>query len=197
VSSCRARSTKTKRISSIRLFIRYQFPLATGERWNQRVVNLEQEPEPYGGISRSVTVGGYEKITTPAGTFDAIGMRIFMQMDDETFWRWPTQCNYLVWYAPAIGAPVREQKRSEWRDKGAQDAQGYHPGRTQPSSWSRSPAEVSAWLDSQALPDRRRQRRDVKRVKVQSRCAAREQTRRKDPSRRRARRRGSDAVSSP
>jgi hypothetical protein len=108
--------------------IRYQFPLATGERWNQRVVNVEQEKGPYGGISRSVTVGGYEKITTPAGTFDAIGMRVFMQMDDETFWRWPTQCNYLVWYAPAIGASVREQKRSQWRDKGGQDDQAYHPG---------------------------------------------------------------------
>jgi len=109
--------------------VRYQFPLTTGERWNQRLIDLDKPPAPYGGIARSVTVGGYEKITTAAGTFDAIGMRIFMQMDDETFWRFPTECNYLVWYAPAVGASVREQKTSQWRDKGGgQDASGYHPG---------------------------------------------------------------------
>ena len=108
--------------------VRYKFPLSTGETWNQRVIDLEKPPAPYGGISRSTTVGGYEKITTPAGTFDAIRMRLFMQMDDETFWRYPTQCNYLIWYAPAIGALVREQKESQWRDKGGQDASGYHPG---------------------------------------------------------------------
>lgn len=108
--------------------IRYRFPLATGERWNQRVRNLDQPPAPYGPISRLVTVGGYEKVTTPAGTFDAIRMRVIMQMDDETFWRFPTECNYLIWYAPAVGASVREHKTSQWRDKGGQDASGFHPG---------------------------------------------------------------------
>ena len=108
--------------------VRYQFPLASGERWNQRMQNLDNPSAPYGGISRSVTVRGHEQVTTPAGTFDTIRLNIIMQMDDETFWRWPTECNYVLWYAPALGASVREQKRSGWRDKGAQDNQGSHPG---------------------------------------------------------------------
>jgi len=108
--------------------VRYKFPLVTGERWDQRLIDLDKPPAPYGGITRHVAVGGYERITTPAGTFDAIGLRVIMQMDDETFWRYPTECNYLVWYAPAVGGPVREDKRSQWRDKGGQDASGYHPG---------------------------------------------------------------------
>ena len=108
--------------------IRYKFPLATGETWNQRVRDLDQAPGPYGAISRYVTVGGRRTITTPAGTFDAIGMRVLMQLDDETFWRYATQCNYLIWYAPAVGAVVHEHKESQWRDKGGQDAVGYHPG---------------------------------------------------------------------
>jgi hypothetical protein len=108
--------------------IRYQFPLVPGERWDQRMIDLDKPPAPYGGITRHVSVGGYQKITTPAGTFDAIGLRVIMQMDDETFWRYPTECNYLVWYAPAVGASVREEKTSQWRDKGGQDASGYHPG---------------------------------------------------------------------
>jgi hypothetical protein len=108
--------------------VRYQFPLTTGETWNQRVRDLDAEPGPYNTISRYVTVGGHQTITTPAGTFDAIGMRVLMQLDDETFWRYATQCNYLVWYSPAVGAVVHEHKESQWRDKGGQDAVGYHPG---------------------------------------------------------------------
>ena len=120
--------------------VRYRFPLAPGARWSQRVRNLEAPPGPYGGISRTVTVGGYEKVTTPAGTFDAIRMSVIMQMDDETFWRFGTQCNYEIWYAPAVGATVREQKRSEWRDKGGQDAVAFHPGQNavvELVSWTR------------------------------------------------------------
>ena len=108
--------------------VRYQFPLTFGDRWNQRVRDLDQPPGPYGPIVRFVTVGGWNKITTPAGTFDAIRMRVLMTLDDETVWRFPTQANYLIWYAPAVGASIREQKRSEWRDKGGQDAVGFHPG---------------------------------------------------------------------
>ena len=111
------------------VLIRYKFPLAMGETWNQRLIDLEKPPAPFAPIQRYVTVGGYEKITTPAGTFDAIGMRIFLQMDDETFWRYPTEGNYVVWYAPAVGASVRETKTSQWRDKGGGfDSSGYHPG---------------------------------------------------------------------
>ena len=52
------------------------------------------------------------------------GMHVIMQLDDETFWRYPTECNYLVWYAPAVGASVREEKRSQWRDKGGAGRDG-------------------------------------------------------------------------
>lgn len=109
--------------------VRFRFPLTPGERWNQRLRDLDGPPTaPFGPLIRFVTVGGWEEVTTPAGTFDAIRLRVIMTLDDETFWRWPTQANHLVWYAPAVGGVVREQRRSEWRDKGAQDAVGFHPG---------------------------------------------------------------------
>ncbi len=108
--------------------LRYKYPLAAGDAWNQRVRDLNKPPGPYGPIVRHVTVGGYETVTTTAGTFDAIRLRVIMQLDDETFWRYATECNDLIWYAPAIGAVVREQKRSQWRDKGDEDGTVYHPG---------------------------------------------------------------------
>jgi len=48
-----------------------------------------------------------------------------MRLDDEEFWRYPTTCNYLVWYAPAVGAPVREEKDAEYYERGEEmDGQG-------------------------------------------------------------------------
>jgi uncharacterized protein DUF3108 len=108
--------------------IRYKYPLAPGASWNQSLRDLDKERGPYGPIRRHVTVSGYETVSTPAGTFDAIRMRTIMQLDDETFWRYATQCDYVEWYAPAVGAMVKEQKRSYWSDKGGRDAPGGNPG---------------------------------------------------------------------
>ena len=108
--------------------LRYKYPLAAGEAWNQRIRDLDKPPGPYGPIVRHVRVGGYETVTTPAGTFDAIRLQVIMQLDDETFWRYATECTYQIWYAPAIGAAVLEHNRSQWRDKGDEDGTIYHPG---------------------------------------------------------------------
>lgn len=97
--------------------VRYRYPLVPGEHWTQRVRDPDQPPGPYGGVERYTSVGGYERVVTPAGTFDAIRLRVLMRLDDETFWRTPTECNYLVWYAPALGISVREEREGEYREK--------------------------------------------------------------------------------
>ena len=97
---------------------RFRFPLASGETWNQWVENFNEATNKAGRINRFVRVGDWEKVSTPAGVFDAIRMRVMMRLDDEEFWRYPTTCNYLIWYAPAVGAPVREEKDAEYYEKG-------------------------------------------------------------------------------
>ena len=97
---------------------RFRFPLASGETWNQWVNNFNETTNKEGQINRYVRVGGWEKVSTPAGVFDAIRMRVLMRLDDEEFWRYPTTCNYLIWYAPAVGAPVREEKEAQYYEKG-------------------------------------------------------------------------------
>ena len=97
---------------------RFRFPLAPGETWNQWVANYNDMLRREGQINRYVRVGGWERVATPAGTFDAIRMRVLMRLDDEEFWRYPTTCNYVIWWAPAVGAPVREEKEAEYREKG-------------------------------------------------------------------------------
>jgi len=97
---------------------RYAFPLQQGQSWNQWVDSYDETTEWEGQINRYVRVRGWEKITTPAGTFDAIALRVMMRLDDEEFWRYPTMCNYLLWYAPAVRGIVREEKEAEYREKG-------------------------------------------------------------------------------
>lgn len=99
--------------------VRYRFPLAGGDRWSQSLRDPNRDTRPYGGVERTVSVGGYAPITTPAGTFDAIRLQVFMRLDDETFWRFPTECTYVLWYAPAIGMTVREEKNAYYSEKGS------------------------------------------------------------------------------
>ena len=104
---------------------RYQFPLKPGESWRGLVANTRQPPEPPGPYSRSishwVSVDGWGKVTTPAGTFDALRLKIIMQLDDETPWRWPTQCSYYAWYAPAVRGIVMEEKEAWYLEKSNND----------------------------------------------------------------------------
>jgi hypothetical protein len=96
---------------------RYRFPLAAGGVWTQFVDNFDESTKAKGQINNYVHVGGWETVVTPAGTFDAIVMHVVIWLDDETFWRYPTQCNYQVWYAPAVRGVVREIKQAEYQEK--------------------------------------------------------------------------------
>jgi hypothetical protein len=97
---------------------RYRFPLAGGAVWSQFVDNYNETTKTTGQINRYVRVRGWEKVTTPAGTFDALAMHVVMHLDDEEAWRHATQCNYTVWYAPAVRGVVREERRAQYLEKG-------------------------------------------------------------------------------
>jgi hypothetical protein len=97
---------------------RYQFPLTGGDRWNQRLNNFNEATQQAGQVSRFVQVGGWDKVQTPAGEFDTVRLRVIMRLDDETFWRHATECNYEIWWSPAAGASVREVKSAQYLEKG-------------------------------------------------------------------------------
>jgi hypothetical protein len=100
---------------------RYNFPLAPGHVWNQWVDNVNDSTHREGAINRYVVVGGWQKITTPAGTFDAIQLRVIMHLDDGEFWRWPTTCADRVWYAPEVRAFVRADREAGYVERGGHD----------------------------------------------------------------------------
>lgn len=107
---------ETRRFEPVPL-TRFQFPLTGGERWNQRLDNFDESTQQRGQITRLVQVGGWVKVQVPAGEFDAILMRVIMRLDDETFWRWATECNYEIWWSPKVGGVVRESKTAEYLER--------------------------------------------------------------------------------
>ena len=97
---------------------RFEFPLTPGTQWSQQLRNLNQQNQLQSTLSRFVKVGGYETVITPAGTFNAITMRTLMSVDDNNPFRWPTQCNYVTWYADAPSNIVRMTKYATYRERG-------------------------------------------------------------------------------
>lgn len=98
--------------------IRYQFPLTPGDRWNQILQDYNETLNKEDPLNRTGAVGGWQQASTPAGTFDAITMRVYMQVNLNDPFNYPTQCNYEIWWAPAVGAMVRETKDATYRQRG-------------------------------------------------------------------------------
>jgi hypothetical protein len=97
---------------------RYQFPLTPGATWRQTADNYNESLGKDDPLLRYVKVGGWENVTTPAGSFDAIVMRELMQLDLNDPFKYPMQCNYEIWWAPAAAGVVRETKDATYREKG-------------------------------------------------------------------------------
>jgi len=93
-----------------------QFPLASGDSWNQWAANYNEQLRRDGNINRYARVRGWRTVSTPAGSFDAIEVLVEMRLDDEEFWRQGTHCLYRLWYAPAVRGFVREQKDAWWQE---------------------------------------------------------------------------------
>ncbi len=96
---------------------RYRFPLTPGAHWDQFIDNFDETTAKDGQINNYMTVTRWEKIRVPAGEFDAVVLRNFSHLDDETVFRWPTALNYEIWWSPAAGATVRENKIATYREK--------------------------------------------------------------------------------
>ena len=97
---------------------RFDFPLTPGASWRQSIDNYDESLRKDDPLQRYVKVGGWEKVVTPAGSFDAIVMRVFMQLNLDDPFKYPTQCNYEIWWAPAAGATVRENRYATYMEKG-------------------------------------------------------------------------------
>ena len=98
--------------------IRYQFPLTPGTSWRQALRNPDAQTGLTSNVLRTVRVNGFQQVTVPAGTFNAIMMWILMSVDDNNAFRTPTNCTYQLWWAAEAGGMVRQTKRAEYFENG-------------------------------------------------------------------------------
>jgi hypothetical protein len=86
----------------------FQFPLETGKKWSGRVTY-----EGGGGITLThqvtVEVIGWERVTVPAGTFDAIKIASRGHFHATGTAEGSGSINDAVWYAPAIHQFVKKE----------------------------------------------------------------------------------------
>lgn len=93
------------------------FPLTAGKTWRSYTNATDPATGQVNRVRIDGTVLGWEKVTVPAGTFDAIKVRRIVYAGNQTAFRYEEQIKEYDWYAPAIGRVVRQETSSEWREK--------------------------------------------------------------------------------
>lgn len=96
----------------------YRFPLTGGAVWRESAANFNQSIGADDPLQFWARAGGWESVATPAGTYDAIGVRMLLQLNLNDPFRFPTQCDYLMQWSPAVGGTVRETKSATYRERG-------------------------------------------------------------------------------
>ena len=82
------------------------WPLKVGNKLSQTVNGVGYDGKPY-STPVTITIAAYEKVTVPAGTFDAF--RIEERKADDNAPR-------IRWWAPAISASIK-QSFPDWQDR--------------------------------------------------------------------------------
>ena len=101
------------------------FPIEPGQR-SSRWVDVVSDPGGNKGqINYSFHTRSWEKVTSPAGAFDAIRVDVLMTLDDADAFRNATNCNFTYWYSPAVRGTVRERRSAQYTD--VADNIGRHP----------------------------------------------------------------------
>ena len=93
---------------------RVTFPVAPGQRSSKWVDVIAQPSGAKGQINYFFRTRGWEKLTMPAGPFDAIRVDVLMVLDDSTPFRNATNCNFTYWYSPAARGTVRERRTAQY-----------------------------------------------------------------------------------
>ena len=104
---------------------RVTFPIGPGQRASKWVDVIAEPAGTKGQVNYSMRTRNWEKLTVPAGSYDALRIDTQMTLDDSTPFRYATECNLSYWYAAAVRGTVREQRWAQYTQIG--DIQGRMP----------------------------------------------------------------------
>lgn len=106
---------------------RLAFPMAVGDRWQFETDWLFKPKASRGRVSVAVEVAGYEKVTVPAGEFEAFRLTIRETVSGKapigSFYEGETRRTY--WYAPAARAVVKSVSHNPYLGPSTVELVGY------------------------------------------------------------------------
>lgn len=94
----------------------YVLPLAASKSWSTRVNATVPGESKVRSVRVDGKVLGTERIRVPAGEFDVVRVQRLVYPGDPNFLQTETQITETDWYAPALGRPVRTERRSRWEE---------------------------------------------------------------------------------
>jgi len=97
---------------------RVAFPIAPNQRSSKWVDVVSDPGGTKGQINYSFQTRSWEKLTVPAGAFDAIRIDVLITLDDSTPFRNATNCNFSYWYSPTVRGTVRERRSAQYMEVG-------------------------------------------------------------------------------
>jgi len=98
---------------------RYQFPLEVGKQWEGKFDTVSRGGERGYRWQWKVKVEGVESITVPAGTFEAIKLRLDGFYTCSRGCDWSGRRTETIWYAPVVKRHVKtefEETSGRYRD---------------------------------------------------------------------------------
>jgi hypothetical protein len=87
----------------------FAFPLQAGKTWESEVTRTRTYESDRKVVAKLTgKVVGWEKVTVPAGTFDAMKIEVKGFTNGQNLrGRWSTQTTDTIWYAPAVKSHVK------------------------------------------------------------------------------------------
>jgi hypothetical protein len=90
----------------------YVFPLEAGKSWSTRVNGVDLTNGRRRSVRIDAKVLGTERISVPAGEFEAVKIRRTIYVGDGDGFRSETRVMEIEWYAPSVGRAVRLDTKS-------------------------------------------------------------------------------------
>lgn len=103
----------------------WAFPLSAGKTWHSRTTAIEPATGRRFPVWIDGTVMGWEKVSVPAGSFDALKVRraVFIEYFEYTV-RGRSEIIEYEWYSPAVGHAVKRETRSRYLSHLHTDSEG-------------------------------------------------------------------------
>lgn len=94
----------------------FQFPLQPGKSWQASVAATDPVTGRTNRVRVDADVIGWERVTVPAGAFDAIHVRRLVYAGNYEYFRGQEQIAEHDWYVPALNGVVRRETNSGYCD---------------------------------------------------------------------------------